>query len=123
MGNLLQRILGHEAADLGATLAESLSHRFPQSLVSKGVSKISADRLSRILEKIYGEAQAQQEAHQLGFFRRTRLCHAFKWKLLDSGYDKNFVDLATEGLIVYLSKAKVARPTANNASRGKTSKS
>lgn len=66
--------------------------------------KISADRLSRILEAVYTKAQAIQAERKLSYFRKTRLCHAFKWHLLDKGYSREFVDMATEGLVVYLSK-------------------
>ena len=32
------------------------------------------------------------------------LANAFKWELIDKGYSKEFVDMATEGLVMELSR-------------------
>lgn len=102
----LYRALGRDAVDLGASLAQELSRRYPLTLEGKaGMPKVSVDRLSRILEGIYTMGQALQREHRFGWFRKARLCHAFKWKLHELGYSKPFIDKATEGLVIYLCKA------------------
>lgn len=90
------------AIAFGKTLADDLSRLYPVAL--DGKSKVSADRMGRILEKIYLRAQIHRDENKLGFYRKARLCHAFKWRLNEIGYNKAFVDLATEGLVVYLHK-------------------
>lgn len=104
MKKLISYHIGSDAAASGNDLAKELSRRYPLPLDGKGMPKISADRLSRILEGVYTKAQVIQAEQKLTFFRKTRLCHAFKWHLLDKGYSRDFVDMATEGLVVYLSK-------------------
>lgn len=92
------------SVEFGEKLANELAKQFPASLQNSGKSKISADRIAKILEKLYISAQTFRDTHGLGYFKKTRLCHAFKWRLIELEYRTEFVDMATEGLIVYLSK-------------------
>lgn len=110
MRQFLNRLFAGDAAAFGETLANSLSRQFPRSLDDEGLPKLSAERLGRILEKIYAEAQILKQERRLGYFQRTRLCHGFQWRLRDMGYSKPFVDLATEGLVVYLNKPPLLTP-------------
>jgi hypothetical protein len=90
----------------GKELASRLGNQYPPSLASRqGAGQVSADRLAKILESTYFDAQHYQATHRLGFYKKARLCHAFKWGLHDMGYNTDFIDVATEGLLVYLNKA------------------
>lgn len=100
----LQRFLGSEAVTFGDSLAHEVARRYPLPTSSKGLPKISVDRLTRILESTYANAQSFKAEHRLGWFGKARLSHAFKWGLLELGYDQAFADMATEGLVVYLSR-------------------
>lgn len=92
------------AVNFGENLARTLSTQYPASLQAEGKAKISVERVSRILESLYHKAQEYRDSHNIGYYSKTRLCHSFKCHLLESGYTKEFTDMATEGLIVYLSK-------------------
>jgi hypothetical protein len=63
MKSILSRILGSESVSFGNTLAHDVAKRYPLSIDGKG--KISSDRLSRILEKAYFQAQ-QYQREQIG---------------------------------------------------------
>lgn len=89
-------------------MANNLLKSYPPSLEAIKKKKLSVDRISKILEKIYADAQAFKTTNNMGLFGKTRLCHAFKWQLTELGYSKSFVDVATEGLVVYLSKSKTS---------------
>ena len=115
MFKFLRRLFGGDAASSGNMLAQELARRYPLTLDGKGMPRISADRLSKILEKVYRNAQSIQADKKFSYFHKTRLCHAFKWHLLDSGYSREFVDLATEGLVVYLSKPYIPFNPAQDA--------
>ncbi len=92
-------------AEHGNYLADELNRQYPVALTNApGKPKVSVDRVTRILERIYSRAQTYRDEQQLGYFKKTRLCHAFKWRLTEIGYSKEFVDMATEGLVVYLAK-------------------
>lgn len=105
---LLTRFFGLGAHALGQELANALSAQYPVSLHQRGMRTLSVDRLSRILEDIYASAQNHHKNDRLTVIGRARLANAFRWRLSDLGYSKPFVNLATEGLIVYLSKKQDA---------------
>lgn len=93
-----------KSQQFGADLAASLAKRYPPSLDANGREKLSLNRISKILETTYADAQEYQSQHKLGIWGKTRMSHAFRWKLVDLGYTTEFVKLATEGLVVYLNK-------------------
>ncbi len=109
-GKVLSLFSAKNAIAFGKNLANDLSGLYPVSL--DGSAKVSADRVGRILEKLYIRAQSYQGENNLGYYRKTRLCHAFKWRLTEIGYSKQFIDLATEGLVVYLHKPPVSESPA-----------
>lgn len=115
MKSFLNRIVGRGAADLGIDLAVRFAQRFPASLDDGGLPKVSADRLGRILEKVYFEAQSMRDSHGFGYLGRVRLCHAFQWRMRELGYSGPIIDLATEGLVVYLTKPQLTQPEAERA--------
>lgn len=103
------------AINFGDALARKFSERYPPSLDKPDAPKISANRLGRILESLFAEAQAYRAEHKLGYYRRTRLSHAFKWRLMELGYSKPLIDMATEGLVVYLHKPMQDQPDIREA--------
>lgn len=73
----------------------------PQSYSAKG---ISANRATTIFERSYAKAATYQTEHDIGVIRRAALANAFRWKLKELGYPEEFAGVATEGLLVHLSK-------------------
>lgn len=108
---LLRFLSPAPVVDYGTKMANRLSNRYPPSLDKPGGKRISASRMASMLEVLFSEAQAFQEEHRLGYLGRTRLSHAFKWRLIELGYSKEFIDMATEGLVVYLHKPKNSATT------------
>lgn len=104
--NVLEFFSAKNAVNFGKSLADELNEQYPVALDTDSKKKVSADRIGRILERIYLRAQTHRDEHSLGYYKKTRLCHAFKWRLGEIGYTKAFIDLATEGLVVYLHKPK-----------------
>ena len=51
-----------------------------------------------------GECGFQQE-HRLGWIGKASLGNSFRWELREMGYQKDFIDLATEAVVVHISKA------------------
>jgi len=45
-----------------------------------------------------------QREHKLGWYKKAKLGNEFKWELKEIGYDEKFIDVATEGLIVYVTR-------------------
>jgi len=86
------------------TLAQDIAKRYPPVMDTATEKKVSVNRLSKILEDAYGKARQFNQATKLGFYRKARLGNAFRWELKELGYTTEFIEMATEGLIVYLSR-------------------
>lgn len=93
-----------EIGRFARTLAQDLAKRYPPAMDNAGAKRVSANRLTKILEDIYIEAKQFREKKNLGMYRKAKLGNTFRWELQEMGYTKEFVELATEGLIVYLTR-------------------
>lgn len=93
-----------EVSRFARTLAQDLAKRYPPAMDNSGAKRVSANRLTKILEEIYAKARQFHEENSLGMYRKAKLGNTFRWELQEMGYTKEFVELATEGLIVYLTR-------------------
>ena len=66
--------------------------------------KISQKRLTSILEDTFTRAIEFKRQHKLGVYKKARLGNTFRWELQEMGYSEKFVEVATEGLIVYITR-------------------
>jgi hypothetical protein len=103
---LLSKLSGQEVKAFADQLAESLVRDLPPKLILSGANVISANRVTTILERSYGKAAAYQGQHRIGFFGRATFANAFRWKMAELGYPDEFINVATQGLLVHLSKNK-----------------
>lgn len=87
-------------------LAESLVRDLPPKLMLKASSVVSANRVTTILERSYSKAAAFQAARSISFVQRAAFANAFRWRMDELGYPKEFISVATEGLLMHLSKSK-----------------
>lgn len=85
-------------------LVQELAKRYPPALDAGGARRLSQKRLTEILEGTYGKAVEFKERHKLGVYKKARLGNTFRWALEDLGYSKNFIETATEGLVVYITR-------------------
>ncbi len=86
------------------TLAHDLAKRYPAALDKGGERKISQKRLSTILEDTFKRAADFRREHNLGVYKKARLGNTFRWELEEMGYTSKFIEVATEGIIVYMSR-------------------
>lgn len=87
-------------------LARQLASELPADLLAKSGKLLSVNKITRHLEQIYQPATAYGKTKKVGFIRQAVIANTFKWELKNKGYSDEFVDLATEGLVVRLAKAK-----------------
>ena len=93
------------AGDLVAQLIADL----PPTLMETRRKVISVNKITRLLERTYESVGTYQNQHRLGFIGRAVLANQFKWALKNSGYPEDFVDMATEGLVVHFSRPHNAK--------------
>jgi hypothetical protein len=101
---LFQRFSSKAVDAFAKALAQDIAKRYPPSLDTAPEKKISQNRVSRILEEAYAKAIDFHREHKLGVYRKARLGNTFRWELTELGYSKPFVEMATEGLVVYITR-------------------
>jgi hypothetical protein len=87
-------------------LATELARSFPPSVANEPRRKVSPHRLTRILENTLDKARAFSVQHKLGVVGKAKLGNNFRWELKELGYNEAFVELATEGVIVYVTRGE-----------------
>lgn len=95
---------GSEMNKFAKELASDLANRYPPELESNPQSKISANKVGSILESVLNKVTDYKKHNKLGIYKKAKLGNAFKWELQEAGYSEKFIDVATEGLIVYITK-------------------
>lgn len=101
---LFGSISGKQVDDFAKNLALELAKRYPAALDKGGERRISTKRLTSILEDTYQRATEFRQQHKLGVYKKARLGNTFRWELESLGYSKQFIETATEGLIVYITR-------------------
>jgi hypothetical protein len=90
------------AKQLVATLLKDL----PPNMMESQRGGASVNKITRQLERTYKAAAEYQREQRIGFIRRAFLANGFRWGLKNSGYPDDFVNVATEGLVVELSRSR-----------------
>ena len=94
-----------EVDEFAKGLAQGIAKRYPPGMDQGGAErKISQKRLTAILEETFGKASTYHSNNKLGFYKKARLSNTFRWELEELGYSKKFIEVATEGLLVYISR-------------------
>lgn len=99
-----------EEKSFARTLVQLLVKELPPALVDSRRKTLSVNKVTRLLERTYKAAAQYQREHRVGYFKRAILANSFKWELKAHDYPDDFIDLATEGLVVELSRALLAVP-------------
>lgn len=87
-------------------LAQQLAKRYPPALDLQPGKRPSVNRLTRIMEEACEKAVEFRDENRLGWLAKARFSNDFRWALNDLGYSREFVDFATEAVVVYLSRPK-----------------
>jgi len=98
-------ISGRDFTAAAEALALSLARDIPPTLPLSDLN-LSVSRLSNLLERRFELAAQFQLTHPMGWIRRAQYANSFRWKLLEMGYEKEFVEVATEGLVHRLARNK-----------------
>ncbi len=93
-----------EIRQFAADLAAQLARRYPPALDSQPGKRPSINRLTRITEDACVKAVEFHSKHKLGWLGKSRLGNYFRWALSELGYSKEFVDFATEAVVVHVSR-------------------
>ena len=95
---------GKEVEEFAKSLATEIAKRFPPTLANDPQRMVSPKRLTTIIEEVCEKAEQFNAEKKLGMFKKAALGNTFQWELKDMGYNEKFVEVATEALIVYITK-------------------
>lgn len=102
---LFGSVSSKEVDQFAKSLAQEIAKRYPASIdTGGGERKLSQKRLTSILEDAYQKAIEYKRQHRLGVYKKARLGNTFRWELEELGYSKRFIETATEGLVVYITR-------------------
>ena len=103
---MFSRIFATKIVDeFAKSLVTDIAKRYPPAIANNPEQMVSQRRLTNILEEVFNKASEFQNEHKLGWFRRAKLVNEFQWELKEIGYDKKFVEMAAEGLLVYVTRS------------------
>lgn len=101
---LFDRLLGKEEDKFAKELADMIAKRFPPALEKSQERRVSPNRITKVLEDALEKAEEYGRNRKLGTYKKARLANTFRWQLKDLGYSDKFVEVATEGLVVYVTR-------------------
>lgn len=87
-------------------LVDTLVKLLPPKVIDGKRKVLSVNKISGTLEKIYADAAQFTLDHKSGFYKRSVLANTFRWALDEKGYPKDFINMATEGLVIEISRVK-----------------
>ncbi len=89
-----------EATQFGHAMAAYLAERLPKAEAAPG--KKADKKRAEALVGLFAQAERFRLSHKPNLFKKAKLGNAFKWSLLDLGYEKDFVDEVTKELLLRL---------------------
>lgn len=92
-------------------LANKLTKRYPPQTDQQTGKRPSVNRLTRIVEETSVSATKFSVDKKLGWLGKAKLANEFRWSLSEAGYTKEFVDFATEAMVVYLNQKQPPHKT------------
>ena len=110
---ILSSLRGPDIDGFAKQLASELSSRYPPTVEQSTQKRVSVNRVTRLLEETFAQAETFKNQNRLGWVRKAKLGNSFRWELKELGYSEKFVEVATEGLIVYITRKPSATPDAS----------
>ena len=89
-----------EAAVVGIKLAEDLSKELTK-VNNKHANKEIASR-AKVIQKVFSQIVQLKQKTNLNFYQKSKLINEFSWRLTEIGHDKEFVQIMTKELVIYL---------------------
>ena len=96
---------------MAKSLAQDVAKRYPPAIANNPAQTVSQQRLSDILEEIFTRATNFNRENKLGWYKKAKLGNEFRWELKEMGYDEKFIEMTTEGLIVYVTRSPSSAKT------------
>ena len=87
-----------ESKRCGLALAEIVEKGYPAS-ERKAANKAIVHR-AKVLDKLFAQARQFEQAHNPNLYKKAKLGNAFRWRLIEEGFDAKFVHDLTHQIMV-----------------------
>ena len=101
---MFDRVRNKEIDEFSKTLARELADQFQAEQKKSTNAKKVTKKIGAAMNRVYGKAFDFQQKQGLGIYGKARLGNTFKWELREMGYENDFVDEVTKGLILSLNR-------------------
>lgn len=81
------------ATEFGQSLAEFVVERIPNKNPKKAPDALA---------KIFARVEQFKQTNRLNLYKKAKLANAFRWKLVDYGYQDDFVEEITKEVVTHL---------------------
>lgn len=89
-----------EAALIGTKLAEDLSQALANA--NNKASKKNLANRAKVIQKAFSQFDQFKRKTKLNFYKKSKLINEFRWRLTEVGHDKEFVEMMTKELVLYI---------------------
>lgn len=87
-------------------IASDLIKSVKPELTNNPAQALSVNKTTKAIERSVKAFHAYNKERRLGYFGRVRFLHQLEWRLREAGYNKAFVDLVLEGLLMAKSQSE-----------------
>jgi hypothetical protein len=91
-----------EATLEGIKLANDLSTALEK--VKNKHSKKEITGHTKAMQKLFSHFDQFEQKNNLNFYKKSKLINEFRWRLIENGHDKEFVEFVTKELTLYINK-------------------
>jgi tetratricopeptide (TPR) repeat protein len=104
---MLKWFNAREATEVGTALADQFTSRTVADLAERGKKEVQTDP-SAALQEILELADRDVRSLQLNLYKKAKFANSFKWRLLESGVEKEVAEEVTQRLVLHLSGNQVS---------------
>ncbi|HEX9585809.1 MAG TPA: hypothetical protein VGB36_15020 [Gammaproteobacteria bacterium] len=102
--SMLSRVRNKEIDEFSKALARELADHFQAGQEKTSSMNKATKKFGAAVNRAWSKAFDFKQKHRLGIYGKARLANTFKWELREMGYEIDFVDELTKGLLINLNR-------------------
>lgn len=91
-----------EASLIGIKLADELSKELAKA--NNKHSKKEVTSRAKAIQKVFSQFDQFKQKSKLNFYKKSKLINEFRWRLAEIGHEKEFVEIMTKELVLYINQ-------------------
>jgi hypothetical protein len=100
---LFGTISSKQIDEFAGSLVEELLRNAPAA-PDERQKKMSEKKMLSALDSVLRRAKEFTTQNKLGVYKKARLANTFKWEMQEKGFHSDFVEFATQGLVMLITR-------------------